>query len=123
MLPQANRLRRWQDFKTVYDRGIRRSTPNLSLRALRRGDGEPTRIGISIGRKVSKKATIRNRIKRQLRAILRGLLPRLQPGWDAIVGVRPAAISCNYGQFLQELEELLANAEVLTHGHSRGNLL
>ena len=100
------------------------------LRALRRptlaeGDGgekPPTRFGISISRKVTKKATSRNRIKRQIRSALRQLLPKIEPGWDCILSVKPSAVQCNYSQFLQELKQLLAKAEVL-HGHSRGNLL
>lgn len=100
------------------------------LRALRRptlaeGDGgekPPTRFGISISRKVNKKATSRNRIKRQIRSALRQLLPKIEPGWDCVLSVKPSAVQCNYSQFLQELKQLLAKAEVL-HGHSRGNLL
>jgi len=78
----------------------------------------PTRIGISISLKVSKRAVIRNRIKRQLRAAFRCLLPQLSPGWRLVVVVQPsAAQECDYQQFLQELEQLLAEAEVL-NGHS-----
>jgi ribonuclease P protein component len=73
----------------------------------------PIRIGISISRKVSKHAVVRNRIKRQIRAILRDFLPRLAPGWDVVIGVRSQAVECDYHQFLRELEQLLAKAEVL----------
>lgn len=94
------------------------------LRALRRAIAEPvpTRIGISISRKVSKHAVTRNRMERQIRAALRHLLPQISPGWDCIIVVKPTDETCNYGQFLQELRQLLAQAEVL-HGHSRGNVL
>jgi ribonuclease P protein component len=76
----------------------------------------PTRIGISISQKVSKKAVVRNRIKRQIRAIFRQFLPRLSTGWQLVVVVRPGAEKCDYGQILRELEQLLAEAEVL-NGH------
>ena len=97
-LPQANRLKHWRDFKTVYRWGIRRSGRYLTLRGLQQStispiaketiapekslpeDHPPSRLGISISQKVSKKAVIRNRIKRQIRAALRQLLPRLSPG-------------------------------------------
>jgi ribonuclease P protein component len=132
-LPQPNRLRHWRDFQVVYQKGSRRSGRYLTLRCLRqRTSGGntptegtlrpreesklPTRIGISISQKVSKKAVVRNRIKRQIRAILRQLLPRISPGLQLIVGVRPGAQECEYGQFLRELEQLLAEAEVL-NGH------
>jgi ribonuclease P protein component len=72
-----------------------------------------TRIGISISQKVHKRAVIRNRIKRQLRAICRQLLPRFAQGWDLVITVHPQALQCDYQQFLQELEQLLTDAEVL----------
>ena len=118
----------------MYNRGLHRKTPHLTLRAfccglpkiradgLNRQNGRPTRIGISISHKVSKRAVVRNRIKRQIRAALRQLLPRLSPGWDLVVIVKPKAVECNSGEFLQELEQLLVQAEVL-NGYSGGNTL
>ena len=85
-------------------------------------ESQPTRVGIVVGRKVSKKATIRNRIKRRLRACMRQLLPSLSPGWQLVVMARPAAGECDSAQFLRELEQMLAEAEVL-NGDSRGRVL
>jgi ribonuclease P protein component len=130
MLPQANRLRNPKDFKAVYTRGAHRKTAHLTLRALKRSDPNlvepaeppPSRFGISISQKVSKRAVCRNRIKRQIRGVLRELLPQISPGWDIAIVVKPAAVGCNYAEFLQELEQLLAQAEVF-NGHSGGELL
>jgi ribonuclease P protein component len=128
MLPPANRLRRDREFSAVYRKGIRRNSRNLTLRALRDSNLNQhrlaqqqtglktlpaTRIGISISLKVSKLAVVRNRIKRQIRAALRQMLPRLSPGWNLVIVVRPTAQECNYAEFLQELEQLLVEAEVL----------
>lgn len=132
-LPKAHRLKHWRDFQAVYQKGIRRYGRYLTLRGLPQRthtvdaptretlkspdeDKPPTRIGISISQKVSKKAVVRNRIKRLLRVALRQLLPQLAPGWRLVVGVRPGAEECEYAQFLRELEQLLADAEVL-NGH------
>ena len=129
-LPQANRLRHWRDFQTVYQQGIRRTGRHLTLRglcqypkkvneaaqdtSLMMGEGKPpTRIGISISQKVSKKAVVRNRIKRQIRAAIRQLLPQILPGWQLVVVVRPGSQQCDYAQFLRELKQLLVEAEVL----------
>ncbi|MBP0000297.1 MAG: ribonuclease P protein component [Cyanobacteria bacterium SID2] len=135
MLPKAHRLRHWKDFQTVYKNGIRCRGKRLALRAYHRrsvppqdndeqsvAEVLPTRIGISIGRKVSKRAVVRNRIKRQIRAAARQILPYLSPGWDVVAVALPDAKECNSHQFLQELEQLLAKAEVL-NGHSRGSLV
>ncbi len=74
----------------------------------------PTQIGISISTKVSKRAVVRNRIKRQIAAAMHQLLPKISPGWRLVVVVKPTAAEqeCVTQQFLQELEQLLAQAEV-----------
>lgn len=126
MLPKANRLRHRQDFTAIYQGGLRRHSPHLALRALRRRpEGEsrehpdltpPTLIGVVVGSKVSKRSTIRNRVKRQIRAALRQLLPRVAPGWRLVIVARSTAPECDSHKFLRELEQLLADAEVID-GH------
>ncbi|WP_416674045.1 ribonuclease P protein component [Egbenema bharatensis] len=126
-LPKLHRLRRRQSFNAVYHLGIKRATPHLILRALapslpELGDAcsrtrlPPTRLGVSVSQKVSKRAVVRNRIKRQIKAAFRCLLPKLSPGWQLVVVVKPNAIECDYEEFLRELKQLLVNAEVL-NGH------
>ena len=132
-LPKVNRLKRRQDFSAVYQSGLRRTTPHLTLRALRlpssysqRTDDssaiapQATCIGISISQKVSKRAVVRNRIKRQIRAALYPLLPEMRPGWYCVIVVRPGAVQCDYQQFLQELKQLLTDAEVINGYQGRG---
>ena len=121
-LPKVNRLKHRLDFSAVFRQGIRRQSPHLTLRAWRQkpetaeSNKIPPKIGFSVSQKVSKLATQRNRIKRQLRAAFRQLLPRLKSDWLLVVVVKPSATECEYQQFLQELEQLLADAEVL-NGH------
>jgi ribonuclease P protein component len=121
-LSKANRLKHRHDFTAVFRQGKSRHSSHLTLRALRQkakatpSEILPTRVGISISQKVSKKATIRNRIKRQLKAAFRHLLPRLKSGFLLVVVVKPGSPECDYWQFLQELEQLLADAEVI-NGH------
>ncbi len=121
-LPQANRLKRRQDFQAVYQQGGRYNSPHLILRTLpsdRKATASSlaaTVIGISISQKVSKKAVIRNRIKRQIRAAMREFLPTILPGWKIVVVVRPQAVECKYEHFLRELKQLLVKAEII-YGH------
>lgn len=75
----------------------------------------PSRIGVSISLKVDKRSVVRNRIRRQIQAAFRHLLPRMAKNLDVVVVVHPPAIQCGYLHFLQELEQVLAHAEVL-HG-------
>ncbi|MEH1927611.1 ribonuclease P protein component [Nostoc sp.] len=133
-LPKANRLKSRKDFQAVFREGIRRHGSYLTLRALKplcstkpsldiatqttpatnSAHLASTRIGISISTKVSKRAVVRNRIKRQIAAALQNLLPKLSPGWRLVVIVKPTAgeSKCVSPEFLQELEQLLAQAEV-----------
>lgn len=133
MLPKVNRLKHRQDFTAVYQSGTRRSDGTLTLIAKKRTNGlsqdvpssspnfangsyicvVPTRIGISVSQKVSKTAVVRNRIKRQIRAAWRALLSQVSEGWDIVVVVQPSARQCNYRQFLQKLEQLMAQVEGL----------
>lgn len=134
MLSKINRLRYSQDFKVVYNKGLHRKTPHFTVRAVRglprkgKNSGtespstQPTRMGISISQKVSKRAVIRNRIKRQIRAVWRQLLPEVSPGWDVVIIVKPTADQCNYAEILQELKQLLVEAEVLD-GYTGGKFL
>ncbi|MDJ0901934.1 MAG: ribonuclease P protein component [Xenococcus sp. MO_188.B8] len=118
-LPQIHRLKHWRDFRTVYQQGIRRHSEHLVLRAwFPRAVGEqsqinPSRIGISIGKKVSKKAVVRNRIKRQIHGAFLQLLPRILDGWQIVVVVKPTAVECKYDDFLRELEELLKKTKII----------
>lgn len=123
-LPKVNRLKNRHEFQTLFREGNRLKSSHLTLRALRLQTPSgiitgATRIGISISTKVSKRAVIRNRIKRQIRAAFRSLLPQIAPGWSLVVVVQPQAVlsKCDYQQFLQELKQLLAKAEVM-NGHS-----
>jgi ribonuclease P protein component len=137
-LPSAHRLKSRHDFQAVFREGIRRHGSYMTLRALRPSNSmlpsqntaiktdnpggnieyPPAQIGISISTKVSKRAVVRNRIKRQIAAALHKLLPRLLPGWRLVVVVKPSVTKeeCVTQQFLQELEQLLAQAEVF-NGH------
>ncbi|MEJ1929171.1 ribonuclease P protein component [Nostoc sp. NIES-2111] len=130
-LPKANRLKSRQDFQAVFREGLRRHSANFTLRALKSSSADSssldtatttqlsTLIGVSISTKVSKKAVVRNRLKRQITAAIGQLLPKLAPGWKLVVIVKPAAAEtkCVSQQFLQELEQLLAQTEVF-NGHS-----
>jgi len=127
-LPKAYRLKSRQDFQAVFREGIRRHSSHFTLRALKPTlatepslDAAPpsTKIGIAISTKVSKRAVVRNKIKRQITAALHQLLPKLLPGWRLVLIVKPTTTEseCETQKFLQELEQLLAQTEVL-NGYS-----
>ncbi len=131
-LSKQNRLRSSRDFARVHHKGARAATQNLALRALKKNalllskppfgssqsaDGDPSALsscfGISISRKVSKRAVVRNRIKRQLKAIIRRNLPYIATNWQVVIVVRPAAVACEFDDFLRELEDLLKKLSIV----------
>lgn len=134
-LPKEHRLKRRDDFSLIHQKGQRFKSAHLGLRVFKRSrhliapsakQSEqvllPTRIGVPVGLKVDKRAVVRNRIRRQVQAVLQQLLPWLQPGLDLLIVVYPQAVQCDYHQFLQELEQLLTEAEVLNGYPGRGVL-
>ena len=118
-LPKAHRLRDRKDYRAVYEQGIRRYSPHLTLIALFPKENKgvasipATMFGISISKKVSKKAVVRNRIKRQIEGVIRTYLQSINPGGKVIIVVKPKAIECKYEHFLRELEELLKQAKII----------
>ena len=118
-LPKAHRLRDRKDYRAVYEQGIRRYSPHLTLIALFPKENKnvasipATMFGISISKKVSKKAVVRNRIKRQIKAAIRTYLQSINPGWKLVIVVKPKAIECKYEHFLRELEELLKQTKII----------
>ncbi|MGK7896843.1 MAG: ribonuclease P protein component [Xenococcus sp. (in: cyanobacteria)] len=118
-LPQIYRLKDWRDFRLVYKQGIHRHSEHLVLRALSpKKNGEqsqinPSRIGVSIGKKVSKKAVVRNRIKRRIHSAFLQLSPHILDGWQIVIVVKPTAVECKYDHFLRELEELLKKTKII----------
>lgn len=129
-LPKKHRLTHRRDFSAVYRQGTRFSSSHLVLRtlpiaasplqtrlnSLRPANTEVpapwTRLGVVVSQKVDKRAVVRNQIKRRLQAAFMTLRSHIEPGWLLVVGVRPQAVQCEYEQFLQELKQLLADAEV-----------
>jgi ribonuclease P protein component len=135
-LPKQHRLRSRHDFQRVYQKGRCWKGQHLILRCLYKLPASPastaenaepiqgsprfsgaTKFGISVSQKVSKKAVVRNRLKRQVRAVIRSFLPKILPDWLVVISLKASASGCNYYDFLRELEELLAKAEVID-GHS-----
>ncbi|HIK43901.1 MAG TPA: ribonuclease P protein component [Leptolyngbyaceae cyanobacterium M65_K2018_010] len=133
MLPQRHRLRLSRDFTQVYRFGRKAVSSHMVVRVFKPQEQAqpdsaepflwppqpltPVKVGITVSQKVHRRAVVRNRLKRQIRAIMATLIPALPAGLWVVVSLRPGADQCEYGEFLQELKQLLIQLEVL-HGHS-----
>ena len=82
--PRGHRILRKADFDRIIRRGVRASDARLRLRVLGRDPGEPTRLGITVGRKAGN-AVARNRVRRRLREAFRLRHADLPEGIDIVV--------------------------------------
>ena len=103
----------------MHRQGQRQRSPHFTVIVLPRSiageDRVVSQFGVTISQKVSKRAVIRNRLKRQITAAIQQLLPQVASSHWVVIVVRPSAVECTYGQFLQELRQLFIDLEVI-HG-------
>jgi len=111
---RRSRITRSGDFDSVYRRGTSAAGRHLVVYAFNRGEGDPPRLGLSVGKRVGG-AVERNRVKRVLREEFARIAPGLAPGVDYVVIARPGAHeyieergSQALGERLQELAEKAA---------------
>ncbi len=105
-----------QQYALVYSKGSSQASNLMVMRALPSGL-TLSRYGFSISKRVGK-AVIRNRVKRLLREILR--VTPLEPGWDIVFIVRPAAAGADYASLKRTAGGLLSRAHLLVTGKECG---
>lgn len=88
--PGRGRLSRSGDFDRVFRAGRSHAGREFVLYVFPRGDDQPSRLGLSVSRKVGG-AVERNRVKRLLREAFAEEVQRLPEGTDAVVVARPGA--------------------------------
>ena len=119
-MKRAYRLRRNADFQRV--RAAKRSWahPLLVLYAAP-NDGLPTRVGVSVGRRVGG-AVVRNRVRRRVREAVRLRHPQIRAGHDLVFIARPPSAEADWTALRGATEELLRRARILpgTRDEGRG---
>lgn len=94
------------DFKRVQSRG-RKFAHGAAWLYVARGEGDASRIGLTVSRKVGK-ACVRNRIKRLAREYFRQHRMNLIPPVDCVLIARPRAAQLQGPDFHVMLEQLFA---------------
>ena len=104
-----------KQYALIYDKGSSWVNSLLVMKALP-NELSLSRYGLSVSKRVGKAVT-RNRIKRLLREILR--LTPLEPGWDIVFIVRPAAATVDYASLEKSVQSLLSRARLLVKEHEK----
>jgi ribonuclease P protein component len=110
-------IRSAADFAAIQAHSRSRAHPLLVLR-YRRNGVEPTRYGISTGRRIGG-AVERNRVRRRLRTLLRGMAGRVAKGWDVLIVTRPAAAAATQAELGVALEKLMIGAGLMEVGRTQ----
>lgn len=109
--PKQVRLRKRPEYLAVQRGGARVTTPHFLVYGRPNG-GRPTRLGVTVSRKVGR-AHARNRIKRWAREAFRLHRERLPPGLDLVLIARQGRAVERYEDVVGEL---LSAAERLQSG-------
>lgn len=104
-LRPADRIKRRVDFRRVQQSGRKIHTPHYVLAVLPRPEGGPTRLGITVTRKVAP-AVGRNRIKRVMREVFRRHRELFPDACDVVVIAKEGARALGYEEALGELQHV-----------------
>ena len=104
--PGRARLSRSGDFDRVFRQGRSHGGRELVLYVFPRGEEQPSRLGLSVSRKVGG-AVQRNRVKRLLREAFAREAEKLPPGTDAVLVARPDARALAEREGLEGIRRML----------------
>lgn len=110
MLKKENRLTKKKDFDEVYKKGRGLKADSLFLKIFD-NQGNPTKFGIVISKKVSKKAVTRNKIKRVIREIIKNI--DFKEGFKIIIIVYPSIKEKGFNGIKEEINYLFKKAKCL----------
>ena len=104
--PKSRRLLKRSEFRAVYDAGLKLPGPYFLIFWRVRGDGDPSRIGLTATRK-SGKSAVRTRGKRLVREAVRRHWPEVPPGLDIIFHLRRGIHEASFAETEREVLRLL----------------
>lgn len=104
MLPPQHRINHSDDFRRLFRRGKKHSTP-LGLIVTSPTDGAP-RLGVVVSKAVGGAVT-RNLVKRRVRSAFQALLPTMA-ALDVVVKASPGAQELSFNQVLEMLSSAVS---------------
>jgi ribonuclease P protein component len=112
--PRSARVLRSADYRIIYDKGIRVSSPLFAAFCLARENGgdKGPRLGLTTPRALGG-AVVRNRIKRQFREAFRQHRAEFGAQWDIVINPRRAASTAQFSEIERALAKVIQKC-----GHS-----
>lgn len=110
--PPDARLHVSAEFQSVFGEGRRLSGTYFRLHARLPLEGGPTRLGVTVSKRVDKRAVVRNRLRRQARECFRLSRAALPPG-DYVLLAKPEAAKAGHAAVRAELLSLFERARTL----------
>ena len=111
-MKQEMYLKKNSDFQEVYRNGRSRANKSLVMYVLSTGRERPSRIGMSVSKKVGN-SVIRHRVKRLIRESHRRNCEQIADGYDIVVIARNEARNRNYTEIERDLLHLAAMHHIL----------
>jgi len=112
MLPQKYRVKREQEFASIYRRGRKLSSPTLQISYIPT-DQNISRFGFVVSKKHAPRIVDRNRLKRILRAEIAHCRIKISPGHDVVISARAVRGKLDTDAVRFELVQLLKKAKLL----------
>jgi ribonuclease P protein component len=107
---RAQRLRTPAEFRRVRDAAPRGLAHPLLVAYVAPNEGGPTRVGITVSRRVGK-AVVRNRVRRRLREALATRYLQLPAGSDIVISARPASAQATWQDLNTALDSVLGRLQ------------
>ncbi|HEY1272226.1 MAG TPA: ribonuclease P protein component [Terriglobales bacterium] len=100
--PRSVRLLRHADFESVYEKGRRLFSSNLTVFYQPRPGGEGLRVGFTVSRALGG-AVVRNRMKRRLREAVRLRRPEANIPVDIVINPKKSLLLARFEDLLKEV--------------------
>ena len=107
--PRSSRVLRSADFRVVYDKGLRLSSPMFAAFCLSRtgpNADKGVRLGLTVPRALGG-AVVRNRLKRRMREAFRIHRAEFGEQWDIVLNPRRAALDAPFAEIERAMQRLI----------------
>jgi len=110
MLPKSKRLPT-KAFKQVIEKGQSFHGPFLIVRTIL--SNSPTRMSVSVPKKVAKLATGRNLLRRRVYSIISKKEEKIKEGYDVIVILKPGVDKLEFENLNEEIGKIFVKSSLL----------